>query len=458
VTTALLRSPTRLDRLGRIALLVAPALWVFGVLGLSFALGDRSCLLPLLAAAPAVACVSTDRHKCVALGCVCALAALALIPGDSAGSGERLGTALAVFFVAVASCLVLRRRAGLQRSFEELRRIADVTQRTLLRPVPERIGPVAAAVAYLAAASGARVGGDFYEVIETPYGLRVILGDVRGNGLDAVGGAAALLGAFREAGAVEPELAAVAVRLDAALTRYATALRPARYDAEPDLRSEDFATAVLAQIAVAEPGCHPAGSVDVVLPKGRLNRAVPLCANPMGFDLASIDSVAFDAGAFDAVGINSVGIDSAGFESSSAAPSAGPQVELVVCGHPAPYLVRPGQARLLAAEEPAPPLGMRVLASGAVAVASYTASFEPGESLVFYTDGITDARDRSGVFFPLDEVLADAPGIDPEELAGAVRERLIAHTQGAPRDDAAVLVLRRLGVPASPSLRVPTVY
>jgi hypothetical protein len=96
--------------------------------------------------------------------------------------------------------------------------------------------------------------------------------------------------------------------LDAALTRYATALRPARYDAEPGLRSEDFATAVLAQIAVVEPGCHPVGSVEVLLPKGPLGRAVPLCANPMGFDLASIDAVAFDTRALDAVGINAVGI------------------------------------------------------------------------------------------------------------------------------------------------------
>ena len=352
---------------------------MLGVLVLSFTAGARMQLTPLLAAAPAIACASTGRRQCVVLACGCALFALVPIPGEPVGLDQRLGTALAVLCVAGASFLIAQRRIRLNRVLEELRRIAEVAQQVVLRPVPERIGPVSTAVSFLAAASGARIGGDFYEVIETPYGLRAILGDVRGNGLAAVGGAAALLGAFREAGAVEPALVTVAVRLDAALTRHATATRSAGFAGEPDLRAEDFATAVLVQIPVDGPDCH--------------------------------------------------------------------SVELVVCGHPAPYVFRTGCVRLLGLDEPAPPLGMRALASGPDALASWTVPFEPGESLVLYTDGVTDARDRSGAFFPLAEVLsdilADPHGHEPEGITETLRERLVAHTRGALHDDAAVLVLRR---------------
>src|SRR5882757_2181689 len=150
------------SRVRRVALLVSPGLWVLGVVVLSFTLGARVRLAPLVE------------------------------------FGERGGTALAFVIVTVTSYLLARRRIRTQRAYDEVRRIADVTQRVLLRPVPERIGPVAAAVEYISAAGGARIGGDFYEIIETPYGVRAVLGDVRGNGLDAVSGAAALLGAFRE--------------------------------------------------------------------------------------------------------------------------------------------------------------------------------------------------------------------------------------------------------------------
>jgi hypothetical protein len=367
------------DRILRLTLLVLPGLWVLGVLVLSFTAGARMQLTPLLAAAPVIACASTGRRQCVVLACGCALFALVPVPGEPVGLGQRLGTALAVVCVAGASFLIAQRRIRLHRVLEELRRIAEVAQQVVLRPVPERIGPVSTAVSFLAAASGARIGGDFYEVIETPYGLRAILGDVRGNGLAAVGGAAALLGAFREAGAVEPALVTVAVRLDAALARHATAIRSAGFAGEPDLRAEDFATAVLVQIPADGPDCYSA--------------------------------------------------------------------ELVVCGHPAPYVFRPGCVRLIGLDEPAPPLGMRALASGPDALASCTVPFSPGESLVLYTDGVTDARDRSGAFFPLAEVLsdilADPRGHEPEGITETLRERLVAHTRGALHDDAAVLVLRR---------------
>lgn len=64
--------------------------------------------------------------------------------------------------------------------------MAEVAQRVLLRPVPRRAGHLRAAVSYTSAMAEARIGGDLYEVVTGPSGVRVIVGDVQGKGLEAV--------------------------------------------------------------------------------------------------------------------------------------------------------------------------------------------------------------------------------------------------------------------------------
>jgi serine phosphatase RsbU (regulator of sigma subunit) len=68
------------------------------------------------------------------------------------------------------------------------------------------------ASAYLAAQEQALIGGDLYAAVRTSGGgTRLIIGDVMGKGLTAMGDAALLLGAFREAAhrkAALPELMA----------------------------------------------------------------------------------------------------------------------------------------------------------------------------------------------------------------------------------------------------------
>jgi hypothetical protein len=449
-------------RAWRIVLLVSPGLWVLGVIVLSFIFGARVQLAPLLAAAPAIACAGTGRRQCVVLGSACALFALVPLPGDPAGLGDRAGTTLAIVIVALASYFVAQRRIRMQRAYDEVRRIADVTQRVLLRPVPERIGPVTAAVEYLSAAGGARIGGDFYEIIETPFGVRAILGDVRGNGLDAVSGAAALLGAFREAGAVEPELESVAARLDAALARHAAVAavgvgvgvrrsdpdrdrhRGARADAaeaeaevEAEARSgawaEDFATAVLVQVPRKRRGRSagerdaPTGSGDGVSSRGE-------------------DAIGGHGGEDSAGGGR--GEDAGGDHRPNVAVAVAElgSAQVVICGHPAPYLIRSGRTALaLEPESPTLPLGLGSLAAEPYAATSHTVAFEPGDALVLYTDGVSDARSRSGAFFALDEALHGLGELAPDAAAALVRSRLLAHTRGALNDDAALLVLRRVG-------------
>lgn len=116
--------------------------------------------------------------------------------------------------------------------------VADIVQQTLLRPLPARVDDIAVAAHYSSATRGASVGGDVYEVLPTPFGLRVFVGDVRGKGLPALHLANAALGAFREWSYQEPLLSDLATQLDASVARNA------------DL--EGFVTAVLVEVGPDE--------------------------------------------------------------------------------------------------------------------------------------------------------------------------------------------------------------
>ncbi|HEU5429908.1 MAG TPA: PP2C family protein-serine/threonine phosphatase [Actinocrinis sp.] len=395
-------------RAWRIVVYAAPALWVACIVALSLALQLGVQLTPLLAAAPAIACAGTGRRQCIALGCACALLALLPFQPGSEEFGERLVIAPTILIVTFATYLVAQRRLRTQRAYDEVRQIAEVTQRVLLRPVPARVGPIVTAVEYLSAASGAQIGGDFYEIIETPFGVRAILGDMRGNGLDAVSGASALLGAFREAGAVEPALEAVAARLDAALARRASEIRRAELarltqpqpqpelggqgsaiadahrDAHAETWAEDFATAVLVQI--------PFGGTD---------------------------------------------------ESRPDDPDAAAEATLVLCGHPSPFLVHGAETRPIESAACSLPLGLGSLVSEPYAATAITVPFGPDDALVLYTDGVSDARARGGTFFPLESTLRGVCDLPPDTIAGFLRGRLLEHMRGELNDDAALLVLRR---------------
>jgi len=139
-----------------------------------------------------------------------------------------------------------RERAGITPAEQKLANVisvADVVQRALLPPLPRRVGPLELEVVYLAAAAEARVGGDLYEVALTRFGIRLVVGDARGKGLEAVEIAAGVLGVFREVAHEVYTLAEMARRLDASLAR-----RPDAGQADGSRPYEEFATAVLAEI------------------------------------------------------------------------------------------------------------------------------------------------------------------------------------------------------------------
>ena len=64
-------------------------------------------------------------------------------------------------------------------------------------------------------------GGDVHDVLVTPFGVRLMIGDVMGRGLSANQTGQEVLAAWRELAAVEPSLPGVAVRLNTLISRSA---------------------------------------------------------------------------------------------------------------------------------------------------------------------------------------------------------------------------------------------
>ncbi|MFP5334874.1 MAG: PP2C family protein-serine/threonine phosphatase [Actinomycetes bacterium] len=150
---------------------------------------------------------------------------------ETTAQNTRLGFILAA---GVLGVVVSRTRTLRAQQFRRIAGVADAAQSAILRPVPPTVGPLDCASVYVSATSEASIGGDLVEVLDTPFGVRAIVGDVRGKGLDAVRLAGQVLGSFREVAWTVADLRDVALPLDRAVRR----------DAGP----EDFVTAVLVQL------------------------------------------------------------------------------------------------------------------------------------------------------------------------------------------------------------------
>ena len=132
------------------------------------------------------------------------------------------------------------------------------------------------------------------------------------------------------------------------------------------------------------------------------------------------------------------------------------KLTILNCGHPPPILISPADGvTVLEVRAPAPPLGLITLGSDAGAKQVYT--FKPNDQLLLYTDGVTEARDASREFYPLDErVRALAPQAAPKvtktgrvrasgsapTLLDLVRDDLLRYVGAPPEDDAALLLVR----------------
>lgn len=119
------------------------------------------------------------------------------------------------------------------------------------------------------------------------------------------------------------------------------------------------------------------------------------------------------------------------------------RVETISCGHPPPLLLRDGQVRTLEASSPGIPLGITVPSEDQYTVETFV--FEAGDVLLLYTDGVIEAPDPNGTFYPLTRRIADWDGTGgPEHLVRYVHDDLLNHTHGPLGDDAALIAVQRL--------------
>jgi serine phosphatase RsbU (regulator of sigma subunit) len=151
---------------------------------------------------------------------------------------------LLLIWATVPLCLL---RLRLDRRLRDTQQAAEYAQRAVLPPVRARLGDTWIAVRYEAASDAAAVGGDLYVVERTPYGVRLLIGDVRGKGPDAIPAVAALVGCFREAAHHTSTLPLLAHHLDEAVTRHIREMAAVRGDAGP-APGEQFITAAVAEL------------------------------------------------------------------------------------------------------------------------------------------------------------------------------------------------------------------
>jgi len=312
--------------------------------------------LPLLTLGPTFASVygSVRRTTFVGAAALALCVPLAYVQ-DVLLTRQNNITIATVAGVTAASMIVSNLRLRRERELANVRLVAEAAQRVLLRPVPRRAADLRIALSYTSAAAEAQIGGDLYEVVTTPHGVRLLIGDVQGKGLTAVETAAWVLGAFREAAYDMTELTEVGERLEASLSRH--------------LSGETFVTAILAEVHEDE-------------------------------------------------------------------------ISLLNFGHPAPLLLRNG-GKIFTVEPPEEslPLGLGSLAADRPK--PHRVSFGEGDQILLFTDGVIEARDAGGAFYPLTDRTWLLDAGDPQEALDALRADLIEHVGGPLPDDAAMLLLRR---------------
>jgi hypothetical protein len=233
--------------------------------------GRNANYLGLIAAAPFLAAVFAGWRVVLGVGVAATILALAFA---LTGPTMTVQTSVNVASVALATGITAAVATVRQRQaarIAELARLATVAQQAVLRPIGPQVGSLAVAGRYVSATAAADIGGDLYEALETPYGVRIIVGDVRGKGLDAVRLASIVLGSYRHVAFERPDLASVVADLDRAVAR--------------SVGEEDFVTAVVVEVrggTLTIVNCgHPA---PLLLRRGS---AIPLdppaTSPPLGF-------------------------------------------------------------------------------------------------------------------------------------------------------------------------------
>lgn len=244
-----------------------------------------------LVVAPFLSSVGGRPRQVFVVGALALVCGVMLASLD--GSGLRASTVRLVVLVAgtLGAAQAARIRLLRQERLVALSTVAKAAQQAILQPPAPTVGPVRVATFYQSAFHAATVGGDCFEILDTPHGVRAIVGDVRGKGMPAIRLAAAILGGFRVLAFLEADLVGIAHQLD---------LLTARYAADSG-DGEEFVTAVMLELGpdktlrVANCGHHPPLSIG----SGGVVNALECSSPTVPFGLGSqptVDELIFPSG------------------------------------------------------------------------------------------------------------------------------------------------------------------
>jgi serine phosphatase RsbU (regulator of sigma subunit) len=204
--------------------MVLPLAAIAVICALDIVLGRERYVTPILVVVPALAALTTTWRRTLVVGVLGMAARFALAPHDRALDPPSrplfAGQVIAYVLVSLFSVYIAWRSETGRRAFAVVTSVAEAAQMALLRPPGPEVGCMRLAIRYVSAQDAAQIGGDLYAVLDTPYGVRTLVADVRGKGLDAVQTAGVALGSFREAAYDEECLTRVAERVDASVSRH----------------------------------------------------------------------------------------------------------------------------------------------------------------------------------------------------------------------------------------------
>ncbi|MEC4019124.1 PP2C family protein-serine/threonine phosphatase [Streptomyces sp. H27-D2] len=327
----------------------------------------------------------------------------ALLPASNSPV-NRVAAVLGNALMVGASIAVAKLRADREDLLERIRDTGEAAQRALLRKLPLRTRHLLVDGFYVSAQRDALVGGDIYDAVDTPHGARVLIGDVRGKGLGTLGAGAAVLTAFREAAFHRSSLESGVQAMEQGLWRYNASAAESGGESEA---------------GEAAAGPEESGSEE------RFVTALVFGTN---------------SGTDTGTGSDGAGDWSAPGDTADDGTAGGVPMVFIGCGHVAPFLIgADGTVCELEPADPGLPLGLGEL-SGQPRTAQHVV-LPPDARLFTCTDGVTEARDADGVFYPLADRLTDWAALPTPELLQRLQADLDAYTGGQLADDVAVLVI-----------------
>jgi sigma-B regulation protein RsbU (phosphoserine phosphatase) len=121
---------------------------------------------------------------------------------------------------------------------------------------------------------------------------------------------------------------------------------------------------------------------------------------------------------------------------------AGARLTVASGGHPCPLLAR-AEGSVATVGQPGVLLGISPRPEGT----DHVLDLQPGDTLVFYTDGVTEAGAPDELFGEerLARLVGTCAGLDPAGLVTRIQRAVMEFQEGSPRDDIAVVVLRVSG-------------